>query len=62
MPTLKKFSNFQSLKAAPPCEKTITPQLAEKRNDARMEFIKTLQHLKAKALASHSGNGKKLLK
>jgi len=62
MPTLKKYSDFQSLKAGLPLERTVSPQLATQRNYAWMEFVKDLQQAKIKALANHSGNGKKLLK
>ena len=62
MPTLKKYSDFQSLKSDKSLEKKASPQHVAQRNNAWMAFLKALQQAKKSASVNHLGNGKKLLK
>jgi len=59
MPTLKKYSDFQSLKADPGPEKETSPQDTAQRNEAWMAFLKALQQAKKTASQNHLGAGKK---
>ena len=56
MPTLKKYSDFQSLKADTSPERKASPQHVAQRNDAWMAFLKVLQQTKKTASANQSGN------
>jgi predicted hotdog family 3-hydroxylacyl-ACP dehydratase len=62
MPTLKKYSDFQSLKADTALGKKASLHYAAQRNGAWMAFLKALQQAKKIASANFSGNGTKLLK
>jgi hypothetical protein len=62
MPTLKKYSDFRSLKTDSSPERKAAPQYAAQRNDAWMAFLKALQQAKITTSINHLGNGNKLLK
>jgi hypothetical protein len=58
MPTLKKHTDFASMKADKPQETSVTPQIIAQRHEAWFEFIKAAQKAKRVERTKSASHGK----